>query len=284
MGNSTMRSSAPGAAMEPRQPNRPFIIDGLRIINEGLANWRIWHLLGTTELRQRYNRSRLGQVWLTLSTAITITALGSVWAFLWNQPVSTMMPWIGTSMILWAYISAIISECTKIFAIHGRYYLNQNMVLSVSIFSVIYKNTIMLLYNALIIFALIFIFDVPVGLDLLTLVPGLILTWLALLWLGYLLAMVCTRFRDASQIVDNTTQILFFITPVMWKPEFLPAQYRFIVDDNPVAIFLDLLRNPLLGLPVPFGEWLTALTVVVVGGVAALWLIGRYEHRVIYWA
>ena len=158
------------------------------------------------------------------------------------------------------------------------------MVLSVSIFSVIYKNTIILLYNGLIIFALIFIFDVPVDLDLLMVVPGLILTWIALLWLGYLLAMVCTRFRDAGQIVDSTMQILFFITPIMWKPEFLPAQYRFIVDDNPIAIFLDLLRNPLLGQPVTSGEWYTALAVVMIGGVAALWLIGRYEHRVIYWA
>jgi ABC-type polysaccharide/polyol phosphate export permease len=273
-----------GAVMKPPRLHRSFIIDGLRIVGEGLANWRIWHLLGTTELRQRYNRSKLGQVWLTLSTAITIIALGSVWSFLWNQPVSSMMPWIGTSMILWAYISAIISECTRIFSVHSRYYLNQKMVLSVSVFSVIHKNTIILLYNMLIILALIVIFRVPLRLDLLTLAPSLVLTWIALLWLGYLLGMVCTRFRDAGQIVDNTLQILFFITPVMWKPEFLPAQYRFIVDDNPIAIFLDLLRNPLLGQPVAFGEWLTALTIVVIGAVAALWSIGRYERRVIYWA
>jgi len=270
--------------MVSAQSNRSFIASGLRIINEGLANWRIWHLLGTTELRQRYHRSRLGQVWLTVSTAITITALGSVWAFLWRQPVSSMMPWIGTSMILWAYISAVLSECIKIFSVHSRYYLNQKMVLSVSILSVIYKNTIILVYNILIVIVLIFVFDVPVGLNLLTLGPSLILTWMALLSLGYLLGMVCTRFRDAGQIVENSLQIIFFITPVMWKPEFLPPEYRFIVDDNPIAIFLDLLRNPLVGQPVAFHEWFVALAVVLVGGIAALWLIGRYEHRVIYWA
>ena len=33
----------------------------------------------------------------------------------------------------------------------------------------------------------------------------------------------------------------------MWKPDFLPREYHFIIDYNPLAQFLEMLRNPFLG-------------------------------------
>ena len=62
------------------QPVLNPIAAGACDIAEGLRNWRIWHLMGTSELRRRYARSRLGQFWLTLSTAITVVTLGAVWS------------------------------------------------------------------------------------------------------------------------------------------------------------------------------------------------------------
>jgi ABC-type polysaccharide/polyol phosphate export permease len=47
-----------------------------------------------------------------------------------------------------------------------------------------------------------------------------------------------------------------FITPVLWKRNFFPTPYRFIVDYNPFAQFIELLRNPFLGEPVGPRTWL----------------------------
>jgi hypothetical protein len=46
----------------------------------------------------------------------------------------------GIGLIAWAHINVVLIECTSIYAAHGPYYLNQKMVLSVSIISVIYRN------------------------------------------------------------------------------------------------------------------------------------------------
>jgi ABC-type polysaccharide/polyol phosphate export permease len=261
----------------------PSIVEGVDNIRRGLAHWRVWHLLGINELRRRYRRSRLGQSWVTTTTAILIGALGFTYSVLFRQPVATMLPWIGIGMIMWAYFSAIANECTGIFAAHGPYYLNQKMVLSVSIISVIYRNSIVLAHNMAIAIVLILLFDVPVNWNMLALVPGLVVCWLMLLCAGYVLGMICTRFRDEAQIVDNILQIAFFVTPIMWKPEFLPPEVRFIADYNPFALFISLLRNPLLGQPVALGSWAVALAITTVGGLAALWIIGHYERRVIFW-
>jgi ABC-type polysaccharide/polyol phosphate export permease len=154
---------------------------------------------------------------------------------------------------------------------------------SVSIYSVIYKNTIIVGYNLIIIMILIVAFSVPVNWYLLQIIPAFLLTWLMLMWAGYVLAMACVRYRDLIQVVSNWMLLIFFLSPIMWKPDFLPPDYHFLIDYNPFAQFLELLRNPFLGLPVNAVAWLSA-TVIAIGGVLlALPVIGRYQRRIIYW-
>jgi ABC-2 type transport system permease protein len=114
------------------------------------------------------------------------------------------------------------------------------------------------------------------------LAPGLLICWLALLCAGYVLGIICTRFRDVRQVVENIVQIAFFVTPIMWKPEFLPPEVRFIADYNLFAFFISLLRDPLPGEPVALGSRAAALAITAVGGLAALWVIDRYERRVVF--
>jgi hypothetical protein len=105
-----------------------FARAGWADITEGIANWRMWHLLGSADLRQRYVRSRLGQFWLTLSTGILIGSLGLVWSLLWNVPVSEMMPYLAISIVLWNVLTGIIGDATMVFVKSGRYFINQKRI------------------------------------------------------------------------------------------------------------------------------------------------------------
>jgi len=249
----------------------------------GLRNWRVWHLLGTLELRHRYARSKLGQAWLMLSTAVMIGALGSIWSILWQQPIRELLPFIGVGLIMWTYLAQVLNDSTSAFITHSHLYRNQKMNLSVSIYSVIYKNSLILAHNLVIVAVLIVGFGVPINWYLLQVIPAFLLTWVTMLWVGYVTGMLCARYRDVIQIVTTWLTVLFFITPVMWKPDFLPPSYRFLVDFNPLAQYLEVLRNPFLGLPVSLGTWCFITLVAFGGGLLALPVIGRYQRRIIFW-
>jgi ABC-type polysaccharide/polyol phosphate export permease len=258
-------------------------VAGFEELFGGIRNWRVWHLIAVRELRHRYARSKLGQFWLILSTAAMIGVLTAVWALLWNQPVRSLMPFIGIGFILWNYLSQMLIDCTSTFIAQGNLYRNQRMNFSVSIYSVIYRNTIMLAHSAIIIVVLIVACNVPVNWHLLQIVPALGLTWITMIWVGYLIAMMCVRYRDIIQLITAWLTVLFYVTPVMWKPDFLPPQYRLIVDLNPLAQFLDILRNPLLGQPASLYAW-PITTVIALGGILiTLAVIGHYRRRIIFW-
>ena len=141
---------------------------GFEELSSGIRHWRVSHLIGIRELRHRYARSKLGQFWLILSNASMIGIMVAVWSLLWNQPVRELAPYMGVSVIIWNYLSQVLIDCTTIFGIQAHLYRNQKMNFSVSIYSVIYKNTIMLAHSLIIIIVLIVIFDVPVNRNLLT--------------------------------------------------------------------------------------------------------------------
>jgi ABC-type polysaccharide/polyol phosphate export permease len=258
-------------------------IEGLEELFGGIRHWRISHLIGIRELRHRYTRSKLGQLWLMISTASMIAVLSAVWSLLWHQPIQDLMPFIGVSLIIWSYLSQVLVDCTSAFVSHGHLYRNQKMSFSVSIYSVIYKNTIVLAHSLIIIAVLVVAFKVPLNWYLLQIVPALGLTWIVMAWLGYLIAMTCVRYRDVIQVIITWSTVLFYITPVMWKPDFLPHQYHLVIRLNPFAEFLEILRNPLLGQPVSFYAWLGAVGIALGGGVIALALIGHYRRRIVFW-
>ena len=258
-------------------------LTGFGELMQGAFNWRVAHLLGIQQLRHRFARSRLGQTWLTLSTALTIAAMGGVWSLLWKQPLRELLPFVGVGIIMWSFITQVLTECTLIFITHGHFYRNQKMNFSVSVYSVIYNNTLVLAYNLIIVVVLIIAFGVPINWYQLQIVPAFVLTWITMAWSGYIIAMACVRYRDIIQLITSWLQVLFWVTPVMWKPDFIPAQYHFIIDYNPFAQFLNLLRNPFLGEPVSSHTWLSTSAITFGGGILALLLIGRYQRRIIFW-
>src|SRR4029078_3197627 len=132
-----------------------------------------------------------------------ILAIAIVWSTLYNLPIHELMPFIGTGFIIWGYFSQVLIDCTTVFTLHGNYYRNQKMNFSVSIYAVVYKNTIIFAHSLIIVLGLILVFGVPINWYDLQIVPGLILTWITMLWSGYIIAMLCVLYRDIVQLINS---------------------------------------------------------------------------------
>jgi lipopolysaccharide transport system permease protein len=264
-------------------PSKGAATIGFEELLGGIRFWRVAHLIGISDLRHRYARSNLGQLWLTVSNGVMIAVLSGVWSLLWNQPIHQLAPFMGVSVIMWNYLSQMLLECTLVFAGQAHLYRNQKMNFSVSIYSVIYKNTIVFAHSLIIIVILIVVFQVPVNWYFLQVVPAFGLTWAAMVWSGYLIALMCVRYRDIIQLITTWLTVVFFVTPVMWMPDFLAPKHHWIIDFNPLAQFLEILRNPFLGQPVSSYTWLFTSVFALGGGLIALAVIGRYRSRIIFW-
>jgi lipopolysaccharide transport system permease protein len=193
------------------------------------------------------------------------------------------MPFVAISLIVWTMVSATLSEAATVFASTGPIFLNQGMSFSTAIYSLVYRQLLIFLHNVPTIMIATLLFSVPVGIISLVALPGFGLLALALVWMSYLVAIACVRFRDLTQVVQNGLMIAFFITPILWKPDQLPPDKQYLLVLNPFAALLAVVREPLLGQVPTIYDWIASALFSIGGFVVALPIIGYCQRRIIYW-
>jgi ABC-2 type transport system permease protein len=112
--------------------------------------------------------------------------------------------------------------------------------------------------------------------------PGIAVLALNGVFVGLFLGLLSARFRDIPQIVSNAMQLAFFVTPIIWQPDFLSGR-RLVVALNPFFYAIEIVRAPLLGTSVALSHWLIMITLTFVIGAIALAIYGRFRWRIPYW-
>ncbi|HMS73916.1 MAG TPA: ABC transporter permease, partial [Gordonia sp. (in: high G+C Gram-positive bacteria)] len=62
---------------------------GLADLAQGLRTHELWLHLGWQDIRQRYRRSVLGPLWITIATGVTAVAMGLLYGELFDQDIKT---------------------------------------------------------------------------------------------------------------------------------------------------------------------------------------------------
>lgn len=269
---------------DQRKSNRPTNTQlALRDIKQGVMSWRIWLLLGWQDIRLRYRRSSLGPFWITLSMAITIYTMGFLYGHLFKMDLNKYYPYLAAGMLTWNLINLMIIDGTNSFIEAENYLKQMKLPYSVFLMRVVWRCLIVFAHNIVVIIPILIIFHVHIGLNLLMLIPGLLILAINGLVYGFVLAMFGARFRDVSQIIVSLMQVAFFLTPVMWNASILPPRYQFIVELNPLAQFVELLRGPLTGtFPTAYSLILTC-SMAIIGAAFALSIFIRNRNQIIYW-
>jgi ABC-type polysaccharide/polyol phosphate export permease len=278
---------AAAAAADQPLPRPPSFARHLSLagtdISRGLKDWRAWLLLGMNDIRQRYRRSRIGQFWITLSMAVTIVTLGILYAYLFNTPIQDYLPYLAVGMVAWGTISAIVTEACTVFTGAEIYLRQVPMPKTVFVHRMLVRNMVTLAHNAVILPPLFLIFEVPIGWEALLAVPGLVLVVVNGIWIGLLAGTLCARFRDLPQMILSIMQIVFYLTPVMWKRAQIVEHLSWLTDYNPFACLLALIRDPLLGVEPRLWDWGVVALVTVLGYLVAIPFFARFRARIVYW-
>jgi ABC-type polysaccharide/polyol phosphate export permease len=253
-----------------------------RDLAAGLVRWWLWALVGWWDIKQRYRGSVLGPFWLTLSTAIMIGSLGVLYSQLFQIEIQTYLPYLSLGILGWGLISSLLNESCTAF-ISAEHVIKQiRMPLSVHLYRVVLRNLIVFAHN-IVVFAIVALaFAVPVGWADFMVLPGMLLLLLGMLPAGLLLAALCARFRDIPQVIASLLQVVFFVTPIMWRPELLGPRAALAVF-NPFNCFIDLVRAPLLGQWAPATSWLVALGATIACWLVAFPFFARFRARIAYW-
>ena len=259
-----------------------LVARGLADVVGGFGSWRMWWMLAKNDVVRRYRRSRLGQFWVTLSMAVMIFGMGAVYSTLFNQHMADYLPHLGTGLVLWGLIASTINECCSSFTENEGIMRQVALPRFTYLLRTVARNVFISAHNLIILPLVFVVCGTPLDWHILLFVPGLILVLANLAWVGYLLAILSTRFRDIPQIIASIIQVAFFLSPVMFKPSQLRVDHPVLVL-NPFASMLDVMRAPLLGTVPSATSYLILIGLFIAGSLVSLAFAGKYSPRVVYW-
>jgi ABC-type polysaccharide/polyol phosphate export permease len=265
-----------------KNPRSPYYL-AFADLKEGLKNWHIWQLLSWQDIKLRYRRSTLGPFWITLSMAITIYTMGLLYGRLFKMDLTEYYPFLATGMLTWSLLSVVITDSTNIFIESENFLKQMKQPYFTFVFRAAARNFTIFFHNILVLLPIIIFFHLKITPYTLLVFVALLIIWLNAVAYGMILAILGTRFRDLPQMVNSLVQIIFFLTPIMWSPATLPERYRYIVELNPFAQFVELLRAPLMGAPLPAYTIAIVLAITLAGLIVAFFLFAKYRSRIVYW-
>jgi lipopolysaccharide transport system permease protein len=254
-------------------------------IAETLRLWPLVWTLSLLDIRLRYRGSLLGPFWLTLSTAVMVSAIGFLYARLFHQNLSGYLPFLSISIVLWGFISTITAEGATCFTQAEGMIRAMRMPLSLHAARVVVRNILVLAHNIVVIAVVFVVFRTVPSLASFSLLPAGALWVIDAMAVSLMLGTIGARFRDIPPIVGSIVQIAFYLTPVMWNPVMLTHHglSTIFVHWNPFYALLEILRGPLLGQPLEPGVWAVALGYsALLLGLAGL-VFMRARPRIAYW-
>lgn len=261
-----------------------LIKEGLDDVRAGLRGWRLAWTLGLQDVKQRYQRSKIGAFWLTINTAVLIGAMGVIFGTLFKVPMDEFLPFVGLGLIFWGFISQTITDGCNAFSDNSGMILQIKLPYSTYVIRILVRNGLIFAHTILIYPLLMLVFFQWPGFGALWAILGFVLIVANVTWMILIAAIICARFRDMGQVILNTLQVLFYATPIVWTSERLPDGWvRDVLALNPFLHLLQILRAPLLGDPTSALNWYAAVGLAIVGWLLALLLLGMTKLRIAYW-
>ena len=262
--------------------NSSRMMAGVKDLEAALRLYRIWVYQGYHSVASKYRRSLLGPFWIAGSMVATALSLAIVFGGIFGQPLSEFLPYITSGLLVWAVVAMPMTEGTEIFIGSAHIIKNHAYPLSYYAFEMIARNFITFLHN-LVVFVVMTLCVHALKPIHWTFLPGMVLTYLIVVFYSTLAGMLGARFRDIRFIFPYLAQLLFFLTPIFWKADLIQGPRRLIAELNPLYHVVQLMRRPLLGQPPTVENWVNSGVVLLVGVV--LWLIffTINRRRIAFW-
>lgn len=253
------------------------------------AVWRFRHFLLALvrlDLRLRYRRSVLGVGWSLLNPIAMTAVFTVVFSNLLGAGAWDYAPSLLTGMAVWGFMKEAATAGSRALISNESYIRQSPLPYTLYPLRTVFGQAIHTAIALVVVVGLLMILQQSARplLMLPAIVPGLLLAFLAAWGVATIAAFVNVYFQDTQHLLEVAAQIGFFLTPIIYPRTVLDRQgLSWVVDLNPVNLFLDLIRAPLLTGEPPTAALLGTAAAVTVGlGLLAAGTTAWLQKRVVF--
>ena len=244
------------------------------------SSLRAWWFTATARTRDRFARTTLGSFWLGLSNLLSISVLAVVYGTVFKvQDFNSYVVYLGTGLVIWNTIASALLSAPNLFRSNAGNLKNTN------IHPIFYSleewafqaQTFFQSFGLVLLALMVFQPSLPLHLISAGLLP-LINLLLFIYWFPLLLCLVGAHFEDLYQLVPIALQVMFLLSPILYKKEAL-GTLGWTADINPLYRVLSNIRHALIEGQLKLNQALPLLLLNIIGILFSVWLLERQRRH-----
>ena len=227
----------------------------------------------------------LGRLWPTIGLGIRIAFVGVIFSLVFERSAVDYIPWLATGWVVWGMISSSITAGASAFSSSKDIILSLPIPKEAFLVKGVITELLLLSQNAVLVFGVLLLLGAPVSVNLFLVIPGIILTTAFLIGLGFILAPLVAKHKDAGSLISSIIGVMFFTLPIMWKPQDISNELiQLVLGLNPLYHYLQIVRLPLLSEVPTSTNYLLASVGVIFSLFMGSYVMNRTRDKIVYWA
>jgi len=248
-----------------------------------LKDFNIWTELAYSQIRTRYARTVLGPLWELIGLILLLIPLSLLWSKLWERPVSDFFVYLFSGYSLFRFISTTIGDASQNFITgYGPLIKNININPLICTLSLCFRNLIF--FGHILIFILFLNLFFELNINFLLLFIFLICLFFSILNVSTIIAFMCVRYRDLSNLIGLFMSLLFFFTPIIWDANQLSAKHKILfIEPNLLYHYIEFFRSSILNGNVNYLSFNVVITFTFLSTIVNLYVLKKFKKSLVTW-
>ncbi len=244
----------------------------------------LFYFFAWRDIKVRYKQTALGAGWAILQPFLAT----GVFTLFFNRVAGIKSGDVHIPYAVFAYLGLTFWNCFSS-AINT---VANSLVASAGVITKIYfprlipplsaaaLSVVDLFFASIIFFLMLFIYRIPLRFTgILLFIPCMALIVYAALGIGIFFAALNVRYRDVRSALPFITQIMMFVTPVIYPLSYIPHKFQIFIYLNPAAGAISTIRAAFFGNSINWAGNLLSLITATIGMAIGIWYFKKTEKN-----
>jgi ABC-type polysaccharide/polyol phosphate export permease len=204
----------------------------------------VWYLV-VRDLKVRYRRSAIGFLWTMLQPLLTMAVLAVVFSQVFRFEIRNFPVYALSGILFWNFFSQSIVTAMNSLRHNAGLLVKLPLPKAVFPLAAVASGLLNLMFALVPLFVILVATGHPLKPALLFLPVAILLVAAFTLGAGLLLSPLAAFFSDVVELVGVLMMLAFYLTPVFYPKDIIPAGFLWLVRFNPLRSVLEVFRDPI---------------------------------------
>ena len=191
------------------------------------------------DIRGKYKGSFLGVLWSFVNPLLSVIIYAIVFHYIMRFQIDNYLIYLIAGIIPWTFFTTSITSGMNSIIFNADIIKKVYFPRVILPISSVTSALVNFLISCIIIVIFALISGVGIGYSLLFLPIVALIQYIFTLGIVFILSAVEIYVRDIEHIINFFVGMLFYVTPILYTPDFVPENFSFLLKLNPLAYLIE---------------------------------------------